>query len=93
LQSYRLKPARLLPGENTGVGCHFLLQGVLLTQGFKSTSPALTGRFFTTESPGKPILMRANKFGGKQMERRIKAGMHESCLLLSQPNTLTLLNT
>ena len=31
-------PARLLcpwdfPGKNTGVGCHFLLQGILLTQG------------------------------------------------------------
>ena len=33
-----LKPARLLcpwdfPGKNTGAGCHFLLQGVCLTQG------------------------------------------------------------
>ena len=36
-QMYRLWPARLLcpwdfPGKNTGVGCHFLLQGVFLTQ-------------------------------------------------------------
>ena len=33
-----LQPARLLgpwdsPGNNTGVGCHFLLQGIFLTQG------------------------------------------------------------
>ena len=33
-----LRPARLLcpwdsPGENTGVGCHFLLQGIFPTQG------------------------------------------------------------
>ena len=33
-----LWPARLLcpwdsPGKNTGVGCHFLLQGIFLTQG------------------------------------------------------------
>ena len=33
-----LQPARLLrpwdsPGKNTGVGCHFLLQGIFLTQG------------------------------------------------------------
>ena len=32
------EPARLLgpwdfPGKNTGVGCYFLLQGILLTQG------------------------------------------------------------
>ena len=31
-------PTRLLcqwdfPGKNTGVGCHFLLQGIILTQG------------------------------------------------------------
>ena len=35
---YRLYPARILcpwnsPGKNTGVGCHFLLQGIFLTQG------------------------------------------------------------
>ena len=33
-----LQPARLLcpwgsPGKNTGVGCHLLLQGIVLTQG------------------------------------------------------------
>ena len=38
LQSHGLQPARLLcpcnfPGKNTGVGCHFLLKGIFLTQG------------------------------------------------------------
>ena len=38
LQPHGLQPARLLwpwafPGKNTAVGCHFLLQGILLTQG------------------------------------------------------------
>ena len=38
LQPRGLGPTRLLcpwhfPGKNTGVGCHFLLQGVFLTQG------------------------------------------------------------
>ena len=37
LQPYGLQPTRLLcpcgsPGKNTEVGCHFLLQGILLTQ-------------------------------------------------------------
>ena len=43
-----LQPARLLcpwnfPGENTGVGCHFLLQGIFLTRGLNPSpvSPAL----------------------------------------------------
>ena len=36
--TYRLQPARLLypwnsPGKNTGVGCHFLLQGIFPIQG------------------------------------------------------------
>ena len=48
--------ARLLcpwdsPDENTGVGCHFLLQGIFLTQG--SNSGLLHCRFFTSEPPGK----------------------------------------
>ena len=38
LQPHGLKPTRLLcpwdsPGKNTGGGCHFLLQGIFLTQG------------------------------------------------------------
>ena len=38
LWPYGLQPTRLLcpwgfPGKNTGVGCHFLLQGIFLTQG------------------------------------------------------------
>ena len=37
LQCHGLQPTRILcprdfPGKNTGVGCHFLLQGILLTQ-------------------------------------------------------------
>ena len=38
LRPHGLQPTRLLcpwnfPGKNTGVGCHFLFQGILLTQG------------------------------------------------------------
>ena len=38
LRPHGLQPARLLcpwdfPEKNTGVGCHFLLQGIFLTQG------------------------------------------------------------
>ena len=54
----QLYPARLLcqwdfPGKNTGVGCHFLLQGIFLSQ-VEPASPTLAGRFFTTEPPRKP---------------------------------------
>ena len=40
------------PGKNTGVGCHFLLQGDLPNSGMEAespASPALAGGFFTTD--------------------------------------------
>ena len=42
------------PGKNIGVGCYFLLQGILLTQGLNPCLLHLTCGFFTTEPPGKP---------------------------------------
>ena len=39
------------PGKNTGVSCHFLLQGIFPTQGLNLSfllSPLLAGGFFTT---------------------------------------------
>ena len=41
------------PGKNTGVYCHFLLQGVFPSQGCNLHSSALADRFFTTEPLGK----------------------------------------
>src|SRR5574337_44455 len=51
-------PARFLcpwdfSGKNTGVGCHFLFQGIFPTQRSNPHLPALAGGFFTTEPPGK----------------------------------------
>ena len=45
--------------RNTGVGCHFLLQGDLPDPGIQlvsSASPASAGRFLTIEPPGKPSI-------------------------------------
>ena len=45
----------IFPGKNTGVGCHFLLQGGLPDPGIKLVSlasPVLAGSFFTTLPPG-----------------------------------------
>ena len=60
LRPHWLQPARLLYswaslGKNTGVSCHFLLQGIchLSNPGIKPTSPTLASGFFTTEPPGK----------------------------------------
>ena len=43
------------PDKTTGVGSHFLLQGIIPTQGSNLIlSPALAGGFFTTVPPEKP---------------------------------------
>ena len=45
------------PGKNTGVGCHFLLQGIFLIQGSNLHLLCLLcwwADFFTTDPPGKP---------------------------------------
>ena len=42
------------PGKNTGVSCHFLLQGIFPGPGMESAPPAslaLSGGFFTTSPP------------------------------------------
>ena len=66
-RSHGLYPTRLLcpwefPGKNTGVGRHFLLQGIFPTQGsntgllFCKRSPALQADSLPTEPPCKPIM-------------------------------------
>ena len=60
LQSYGLQPSRLLcpwdyPSKNTGVGCHFLLQGILPTQGLTPVS-CTAGSFSASEPPRKPLV-------------------------------------
>ena len=59
LWPHGLEPARLLypwdfPGKNTGMDCHFLLQGIFPTQGLNLVS-CIAGGFFTTDPPGKPF--------------------------------------
>ena len=48
-------PLRDSPGNNTGVDCHALLQGIFSDPDIKPmslTSPVLAGRFFTISTPG-----------------------------------------
>ena len=58
-QPFGRQPARLFclwdfPSKNPGVDCHFFLQRNLPNPEIKPPSPALAGRFFTIELPGKP---------------------------------------
>ena len=56
--AYQAPPTRLLlpwefPGKNTGVGCHFLLQGNFPNPGVKPGSPALQADTLPSEPPEK----------------------------------------
>ena len=58
---HRLQPTRLLcprgsPGENTGVGCHSLLQSIFLTQRVNPGLPHCRQIFLPSEPPGKPTV-------------------------------------
>ena len=74
LRPHALSPARLLcpwnfPGNNTGVGCHFLLQGIYPTQESNPrllhlrdwlVSLALADRSFTAVPLGKTYMLSAS---------------------------------
>ena len=77
LWPHGIKPFRLLcawdsPGKITGAGCHFLLQGILLTQG--SNSGLLCLLHWQADSlplvpPGKP--MECPRKSGNQRQRHL----------------------
>ena len=50
----------ILPGKNTGVGCHALLQGIFPTQGL-DPSLSLAGGFVMVWATGKPIYIIKSK--------------------------------
>ena len=49
-------PSMGFPRQNSGVGCHFLLQGIFPSQGSNPCALPWQSDSFTTEPPGKPIL-------------------------------------
>ena len=49
------------PGKNTGVGCHFLLQGIFPTQGLNSVS-CIAGGFFTIWAAREAPFMPTQSF-------------------------------
>ena len=61
--AHQAPPPMEFPGKNTGVGCHFLLQGIFLTQELNPSLCCIScigGGFFTTEPPGKLWHMGSN---------------------------------
>ena len=76
-------PARFLcpwdfPGKNTGAGLPFPSPGDLPDPGLEPESPALAGRFFTTEPPGKPSGENGDKERLSQLSDVTKLVMMEN---------------
>ena len=56
LQLTKLLRPRDSPGKNTGVGCHFLLQGIFLTQGSNLGHPHCRRMLYTLSHQGSPTI-------------------------------------
>ena len=59
LRPHELQPTRLLypwdsPGKNTGVGCHFLLQGIFPTKGSNTGLPHCRQTLYRLSHQGSP---------------------------------------
>ena len=63
------------PRQEYWSGLPFPLPGDLPDTGIESASPTLTGRFFTTEPPGKPIISHSVQF----------SSVAQSCPILCDP--------
>ena len=62
MQPHGLQPARLLcpwgfPSKNTGVGCHFLLQGIFPTQGSNPGLPHCRQTLYHLSHQGSPLVL------------------------------------
>ena len=62
LRPHGLQPTRLFrpwdfPGLNTGVGCHFLFQGIFPTQGLKPGLPHCRQKLYHLSHQGSPLQM------------------------------------
>ena len=74
LQPHGLQPSRLLcpwnsPGKNTGVGCHFLLQRIFLTQGWNPGLLHLRQILYHLNQQGSPsslLMLMVSSSNGKQ---------------------------
>ena len=54
---YQAPPSRNFPSKSIEVGCHFLLQGIFLTQGPHPGLPHCRQTRLQSEPPGKPLMV------------------------------------
>ena len=97
LRPHGLWPTRLLcpwgsPGKNTGVGCHFLLQGIFLTQGLNPGLPPCRQTLYPLSHQGSLLIQRANSLKKTLMlgeiEGRRRRGQQRMRWLASITNSM-----
>ena len=82
-----LKPTKLLypwdpPGKNTGMGCHFLLQGIFPTQGLNPSLLSLLHWQVVSlplEPPGNPIYWESH---GQQGDQPVSPKGNQPCIFI-----------
>ena len=75
LRPYGVQPARLLcpwdsPGKNTGVGCHFLLEGIFPTQRSNLRLLHWQADSLSLAPPGKPPLLSKGLKGSHLLKQK-----------------------
>ena len=102
-QPHGPQPTRLLgpwkfPGKSTGVGWHFLLQGIFLTWGSNPGLPPCRETLYPLSHKGSPIQMHKSQGGLRWrnlevgQERSIREGFIELCIPRSAFLFLFILN-
>ena len=87
-----LWPARLLcpwdfPGQNTGVGCHFLLQRIFLAQGSNPGLPHSRQTIYHLSYQGRPVSfpLTIDVYQIMFCTLKVKVKVVQSCLTLCNP--------
>ena len=93
LRPYGLQPARFLhpwgyPGKNTGVSCHFLLQGIFPTQGLNPSLPHCR-QTLLSESLGKPQ-QRPSEAPRHQKKKSSVISVQSSYVICCSTNIVTI---
>ena len=67
------------PGKNTGVNCHFLLQGIILTPGIELRSPALQEILYRLSYQGSPCIHSGKYSSSGKLTKVRRLGLPSVC--------------
>ena len=87
VRRYRLQPARLLcpcnsPGKNTGVGSHFLLQGIFMIQGLNRSLLHSRQSLYHLSHQGSPFSVMLECFSSTSFPNSVSSYFIYFCLFI-----------